>query len=638
MIDTEVTERYCGVISASIKRLSANQRVRRNLPGSGRLRMDRQLPFLCVTLDEREPGTRDLVTTQAAYLFASGSQSHRVGIENLAAAIGDLMLEHFGTFLFLQIYEDSTLSDGENGPQFVIGCDGAMQIPSTLDTLENALSSVHVGGIAATVDRSNNRNDCDVNKMFPEGFPKSTGAACVVRIGVSPIYRDLSSGLVYPIALMSLRTQLATAIRQTVAEFTGNRANPGQPLPNSFGPSSMVRAVCKVDQQLCDVAASYDFLLQVTPTNSVAAKAMYMEGDSGKLPDFRYRHLPYHPSLLKRKLFAIEIERIEDPTLAYLLWEKQEEMDRQLSLLRDLHDSELRPHGLTPVTESLSGSLQLYGRPDQDLIELANELLRRSVSRHATQRDDVASYFNGEELADAARKEIQIYQSKTDGFDAAVELSDTIASGIMVSGDRLMISPRVRIPQQRVAPLLHHEIGTHLLTYFNGQAQRLRQLKTGLAGYDELQEGLAVLAEYLVGGLSIQRIRTLAGRVLAVHAMVSGQSFADVATLLSQQHGFTSNQAFTITLRVFRGGGLTKDMIYLRGLRGLLEYLSNGHDIEPLYVGKIGLQHVPAIQELRRRGIVTAPRILPRFLDDKIVLDRLEAVRGKSVLNLLETD
>ena len=37
-----------------------------------------------------------------------------------------------------------------------------------------------------------------------------------------------------------------------------------------------------------------------------------------------------------------------------------------------------------------------------------------------------------------------------------------------------------------------------------------------MAGYEELQEGLAVLAEYLVGGLNRTRMQQLAARVLAI--------------------------------------------------------------------------------------------------------------------------
>src|SRR5690606_3852898 len=112
------------------------------------------------------------------------------------------------------------------------------------------------------------------------------------------------------------------------------------------------------------------------------------------------------------------------------------------------------------------------------------------------------------------------------------EVCDHIASGMMVSKDVLYISESATIRRDRVQPLLHHEIGTHLLTYFNGRRQPFRQLYAGFAGYEELQEGLAILAEFLVGGLTRNRLRTLAGRVLAVNAVVQGASFVETFRLL----------------------------------------------------------------------------------------------------------
>ena len=79
-----------------------------------------------------------------------------------------------------------------------------------------------------------------------------------------------------------------------------------------------------------------------------------------------------------------------------------------------------------------------------------------------------------------------------------------------------MIGRETRIAERRAEALLQHEVGTHLVTYFNGSSQPLRLLQVGLSGYDALQEGLAVLSEYLVGGLSEARMRTLAARVIAV--------------------------------------------------------------------------------------------------------------------------
>ena len=54
----------------------------------------------------------------------------------------------------------------------------------------------------------------------------------------------------------------------------------------------------------------------------------------------------------------------------------------------------------------------------------------------------------------------------------------------MVSKGNLLIGDRISVPSARVDALLQHEIGTHVLTYFNGRCQPLRILYDGMAGYD----------------------------------------------------------------------------------------------------------------------------------------------------------
>ncbi len=104
----------------------------------------------------------------------------------------------------------------------------------------------------------------------------------------------------------------------------------------------------------------------------------------------------------------------------------------------------------------------------------------------------------------------------------------------MVSNGDVLIAPTCRVAVSRIEALLHHEVGTHVVTHVNGAHQPLHVLASGLAGHDETQEGLAVLAEHLVGGLTPARLRQLAARVVAVHLMVDGVPFEDVhATLVS---------------------------------------------------------------------------------------------------------
>ncbi len=57
-------------------------------------------------------------------------------------------------------------------------------------------------------------------------------------------------------------------------------------------------------------------------------------------------------------------------------------------------------------------------------------------------------------------------------------------------------------------------------------------------------------------------------------------------------------------MRTFRGGGLTKDAVYLRGLVQLLEYFKNGGELEPLFIGKISADHIAIVKELQWRKVL----------------------------------
>ncbi|QEG42012.1 flavohemoglobin expression-modulating QEGLA motif protein [Roseimaritima ulvae] len=624
---------FKSIAAAVARRLAKNRRVRRNLPGEGRLRIDRQLPFLCVYRSPAgdDVGTRELVTSEAAYLYASGERRYHDGVEKLCQQVSDTLREHFGTFLLIELWSQPDAAVDATSPDFEIVGSELSSLPATVDGFRSALEEITIEDRSATVAVR------EVDTVVPPGrlplnlsCESATSAGCVtIGIAVRPMYRSPESGELYPMVLQALRSQLAWALRKAISRFSGATVAGAVSHYHTLGPTALVKAVRRVDQQLSEVSEAFDFLLQVTPTNADQAWQDFKTSGFASEPMFVYRPLPYRISLLKRQLFEIEIERIEDPTLAHLFWEKQDEVDCELTALRHLD---------TP--NFLHSSRQLYGDADEDLQDLAKSILQRAADRTAPSSPEpsikATDAVPAETLLRQARDEIDYYHQRLSEFNATVEICDHIASGIMVSQDRLLIANSVRLPPSRVEPLLHHEIGTHLLTYFNGRIQPFRQLYAGLAGYEELQEGLAVLAEYLTGGLTAGRLCGLAGRVLAAASMTAGASFCETFALLHQSHSLPARKSFVTTLRAYRGGGMTKDVIYLRGLRDLLAYLARGHDLEPLYAGKFGLQHLPYVQEMRRRGIVRAPGVLPRFWNHPGARERLEACRRLSVVELLE--
>ena len=84
--------------------------------------------------------------------------------------------------------------------------------------------------------------------------------------------------------------------------------------------------------------------------------------------------------------------------------------------------------------------------------------------------------------------------------------------------------------------------------------------------------------------------------------MLDGASFIDTFRTLNHNYEFSQRTAYTIAMRLYRGGGLTKDAVYLRGLLQILRYLREGGELEPLFIGKVASAHLPMISELTHAG------------------------------------
>src|SRR5690606_42147577 len=55
--------------------------------------------------------------------------------------------------------------------------------------------------------------------------------------------------------------------------------------------------------------------------------------------------------------------------------------------------------------------------------------------------------------------------------------------------------------------------------------------------------------------------------------------------------------AFTMTMRVYRSGGLTKDTAYLQGFKEIIQYIQEGKDLNLLMIGfKRSEEHTSELQ------------------------------------------
>ena len=90
--------------------------------------------------------------------------------------------------------------------------------------------------------------------------------------------------------------------------------------------------------------------------------------------------------------------------------------------------------------------------------------------------------------------------------------------------------------------------------------------------------------------------------------MRPGVEFLETFRMLSRDLGFSKRVAFMASMWVHRGGGLTKDAVYLRGIQQVLDFLADGGDLGLLWGEKIALSHLSIIQELRAGGGCCQPQ------------------------------
>ncbi len=590
---------------------------RRDLADGGRLHLDRPLPFLVLAAHAGEPVNlaRQLARISASSLLwrASPAGERDAGMA-LHTALGNLRTR-FPRVLLVSLHDlpaDAALDD--TSPrlerfEFVLGASADAPAQAAAAALTGALQDIEIEQRKAKVvpvDALDDGPDAAVVTRLAEGVSR-------LSLGLPPVFRVPGGEGVYPQVFRSMESAVFDALLRACAAFM-QASMPGPVFHHRLlGRSHMIQAVRDVDAALETISRSFEFLLGVSPINTVEERDRYLGSKQPAPPKFRYRPLTISPETSKRALFAIDVRSVEDPVLETLLLEKQREIDLQLTLLQVRNTADF-PHA----------SVMLYGGVDAPLLELAHGILASVVP--AANDDDPC--IDCHAVQAAAEAMIARYRAHDPGFQAEACLRADIAPGLMVSGRSVLVSTATRMRQRRLDALLQHEVGVHVLTFANGSRQGLSIFGTGLAGYEGIQEGLGVFAEYLAGGLTAERLRLLAGRVLAVHAMLSGADFIACERLLRREHGFAPATAFGIVARVFRSGGLSKDAIYLRGLYEVFGMVQAGQSLDPFWFGKIAPRHVPCVDDLLQRGLLSAPRSLPEVLSRPEAQARLAALRG----------
>ncbi|MDT8402444.1 MAG: flavohemoglobin expression-modulating QEGLA motif protein [Bacteroidales bacterium] len=416
----------------------------------------------------------------------------------------------------------------------------------------------------------------------------------VLATEIKKVYCDEVSGESYPLIIEKLAGHFKEGILNTAAFFTRHNTSMVFHKNNKLLSSQPEKDLLKVDKRLFSVARAFEILNYVNPVNIEQARKDFFKSKYKRNPSFKYKQLSINPFEFKRELYNIPVEDIHDISIRKLYQDVIDSYADKVDIIASIGTGRF-----------LYNSLRYFGEPGVDDIDNAHYLMHCSTS---ADKPEILNLDAGE-VARYFKTEIARY-----GFDCRIEITRNIIAKVLILNTRKTI--RIRKDAMFSGKSLHalseHEVGVHMLTTINARLHPLNVFRLGTPLNTHTQEGLAILSEYLSGNMSIKRLQVLALRVLVIDMMLRGYDFSRSFHAIMDTGELTETQAFYITARIFRGGGFTKDYLYLNGFRDVLKYYGKNHDFINLLVGKTSIQYQNLINEMIDRKLISAPHFKTR--------------------------
>lgn len=357
--------------------------------------------------------------------------------------------------------------------------------------------------------------------------------------------------------------------------------------------SVATKALFKIDTYIDALVKKIELLSYVNPVNIEGEKLRFFASKYLTDPEFVYPERDFDKFKLHREFFTQSIELIEDERIKKLY-----------------EDIIYFYSGLIQCIETIGegkrfyyNSLRSFGTPTEQDVENAKFIL------HFEAEDEHNEAFIPKYASDEAEEMFKTYGDRYD-FTFHIKESKTMGAIAMVLNNiqTLVLNKHHIFSDNEMAILKNHEIGVHMVTTMNGLLHPLKIFSHGLPNNVETQEGLAVFSEYMSGNLTIKRLKELAYRVIAVDSLAKGYSFSKTFRLLHNTYDLEREQAFYITTRAHRGGGFTKDYLYLSGLKKIYTYYNSGKDLSVLLTGKVSLEYLEEIKYLQKKGLAVSAK------------------------------
>lgn len=435
----------------------------------------------------------------------------------------------------------------------------------------------------------------------------------VVPVEAKKVFMDEVSGELYPLVLEELKTGFKESVGETTAFFMRRYGKKKSFSKADVLSSTITPEVIKLDKKLYALCKDIETLNFINPVNIAAEKKKFFSRKATVAPEFQYKQLNISPYLFREQLYKLPIEDIDDAGIQQLYRHVVDNLATKIDMLTTIGTDEF-----------LYNSLKYYGQPSRRDIANAKFLL------HAP---DILSELNPTRIDADGAVEYFKQQAADWQMECKIETSTKIVAKAMVNNSKkqLLINKSATFSDVELRAFAHHELGIHMFTTLSARAQPLKVFSLGLVGNTHTQEGLAIFSEYCSGNLTLNRLKSLALRVIAVHLMLEQNNFLKTYQTLVNDYDLGQEQAFTITTRVYRGGGFTKDHLYLRGFIDIVTMAENNEPIEDLLVGKTGLLDLPVISEMLARGMLqkSTPLFELKVGKENTIIDYL--IRGVHV-------
>ncbi|HBI20980.1 MAG TPA: flavohemoglobin expression-modulating QEGLA motif protein [Legionella sp.] len=212
-----------------------------------------------------------------------------------------------------------------------------------------------------------------------------------------------------------------------------------------------------------------------------------------------------------------------------------------------------------------------------------------------------------------------------------VMVSDGMIADAAAGADSIKLNRNAKFSDRELKYLEVHEGWVHVGTTMNGAMQPYCFfLSKGSPSCSVIQEGLAVITEVVSFSSYPGRMRKITNRVIAIDKVTQGANFLDIYRYFIDC-GLKEDDSYNQTVRVFRGstpsgGPFTKDLSYAKGFVLIYNFIcfaiaQHRVDIIPLlFTGKLVLDDLPLLIQLKEQALITAPIYLPPQFRDLAAL------------------